>query len=532
MIKQPASILNDVIGPIMRGPSSSHVAAANRIGNLVRQMFKGKLKGVIVEFDPKGSLVTTYHGHGSDIGLVGGLLGLDPTDDRLPKSLDLAVQHGINVSFKVADYSAKHPNTYRMTFISDENEIIHLTAISVGGGMIEIQEIEGFEVSIAGDFYETLVFVDDIDEAELKQKKDTIITLIRDFDFCDYSVNNRRGLIDVKTGYKLPVEVVKQIENIGQVKNVVQIAPILPIMSRKNCVVPFRSAEEMLQVASEKNLQLWELAAMYESARGNISQQEVFDKMRDIVVLMKSSIEAGLKGTSYEGRVLGPQAYLIEKNKSKLIPGDVVNKAISYITSMMEVKSSMGVIVAAPTAGACGGLPGTIIGAATVMGFNIDDMTKAMLAAGVIGVFIAEKSGFAAEVGGCQLECGAGGGMAAAGLVQLVDGSAEQGVDAVSIALQNILGLICDPVADRVEWPCLGRNIMAGVSAIASANMALAGYDKVIPLDETLTAMDEVGKMLPSELLCTGLGGLSVTPTSKKIYNELKLCAKKVNEGG
>lgn len=527
MIKQPASIFNDVIGPIMVGPSSSHVAAANRIGILARQMVKGKLKDVIVEFDPKGSLATTYHGHGSDMGLVGGLLGLSPTDDRLPESLDLAVKQGINVSFKIVDYPAKHPNTYRMTVISDENEIMHLTAISVGGGMIEIQEIEGFEVSIAGDFYEMLIFVDDVDEVELKQKRDAIKTFIRDFDFCDYSVNNRRGLIDVKTTYKLPVEVVKQMENTDQVKNVVQLAPILPIMSRKNCTVPFRSAREMLEVASEKNLQLWELAAMYESARGNISQQDVFDKMRDIVVLMKSSIEAGLKGTSYEDRILGPQAYLIEKNKSKLIPSDVVNKAISYITSMMEVKSSMGVIVAAPTAGACGGLPGTIFGAATVMGLNIDDMVKAMLAAGIIGVFIAEKSGFAAEVGGCQLECGAASGMAAAGLVQLAGGSVEQGVDAASIALQNILGLVCDPVADRVEWPCLGRNIMAGVNAIASANMALAGYDKVVPLDETLTAMDEVGKMLPSELRCTGLGGLSVTPTSKKIYNELKLHTKR-----
>jgi L-serine dehydratase len=116
--------------------------------------------------------------------------------------------------------------------------------------------------------------------------------------------------------------------------------------------------------------------------------------------------------------------------------------------------------------------------------------------------------------------------MAAAGLVQLAGGSTEQGVDAASIALQNILGLVCDPVADRVEVPCLGRNVMAGVNAIACANMALAGYDKVIPLDETLTAMDEVGKMLPSELRCTGLGGLSVTRTSKKIYADLELRAK------
>lgn len=521
MIEQPASIFNDVIGPIMVGPSSSHVAAANRMGILARQMLKGKLKEVIVEFDPQGSLATTYHGQGSDMGLVGGLLGLSPADGRLPQSFDLAKRQGMNVSFRIVDYPAKHPNTYRMTLSSQENETVHLTCISVGGGMIKVQEIEGFEVSIAGDFHETLVFLEGVDQEGLKGKSQRIKTLIGDFDFCDCSLHNHRGLIDVKTTYKLPPEVVKLIENTHQVTRVVQLAPILPILSRKNCSVPFRNAREMLDLASEKDLELWELALMYESARGNISQQTVFDMMGDIVVLMKSSLEAGLKGTSYQDRFLGPQAHLIEKNWKKLIPGDVVNRAISYITSIMEVKSSMGVIVAAPTAGACGSLPGTIFATATVMGSNMDDIVKAMLSAGVIGVFIAEKSGFAAEVGGCQLECGAASGMTAAGLVQLARGSAEQGVDAASIALQNILGLVCDPVAERVEWPCLGRNIMAGVNALAAANMALAGYDKVIPLDETLTAMEEVGKTLPAELRCTGLGGLSVTPTAKKISNKL-----------
>lgn len=533
MFKQSASIYNDVIGPIMRGPSSSHVAAANRIGNLARQMVKRKPKEVIVEFVPKGFLANTYHGHGSDIGLVGGLLGFNPSDDRLTASLDLAVKKGINVSFKFVDYPTKHPDTYRMTVIDDENEVIHLTAISVGGGMIEVQEIEGFEVEIAGDFYETLVFVDDIDGVGLKQKADAIKTLIIDFDFYNYSISNRRGLIDIKTTYQLPDKVVKQIENINQVENVMQLAPVLPIMSRKNCTVPFGNAREMLKVASKANLQLWELAVMYESTRDNISQQDVFNKMRDIVILMKSSIEAGLKCTSYEDRILGPQAWMIEKSQreNKLIPDDVLNKVVAYITSMMEVKSSMGVIVAAPTGGSCGVLPGTIIGVATAMGLNFDDMVKAMLAAGIIGIFIAEKSGFAADVGGCQLECGAASGMAAAGLVQLAGGSAEQGVDAASMALQNIMGMICDPVADRVEVPCLGKNVMAGANAIVCANMALAGYDKVIPLDETLKVIDEVGKILPSELCCTGYAGLSVTETSKRIYNDLKLRAKKDDRG-
>ena len=193
----------------------------------------------------------------------------------------------------------------------------------------------------------------------------------------------------------------------------------------------------------------------------------------------------------------------------------------------MEVKSAMGVIVAAPTAGACAALPGVIIGTATELEVGLDEIVKAMLAAGIIGVIIADKTGFAAEMGGCQLECGAASAMAAAGLVQLAGGTPEQGVDAASIALQNILGLVCDPVAGRVEWPCLGRNIIAGVNAIASANMALAGYDKVIPLEETLSAMKEVGDLMHPKLRCTGLGGLSVTQTSEKIYKELKQRAKR-----
>jgi L-serine dehydratase len=194
---------------------------------------------------------------------------------------------------------------------------------------------------------------------------------------------------------------------------------------------------------------------------------------------------------------------------------------ILYVTAMMEMKSSMGVIVAAPTAGACGGLPGACIGAASAMGRSLDDMTKAMLAAGMIGVFIAAQATFAAEVGGCQAECGAGSGMAAAALVSLGQGSTLQAVGAASMALQNVLGMVCDPVANRVEVPCLSRNVMAASNALACANMALADFDAVIPLDEVIDTMDKVGKSIPYELRCTALGGLSVTKTSKEIERRL-----------
>jgi len=199
----------------------------------------------------------------------------------------------------------------------------------------------------------------------------------------------------------------------------------------------------------------------------------------------------------------------------------MLNQMILYVTAMMEVKSSMGVIVASPTAGSCGGLPGACIGAARAMGLSLEETTCAMLASGLIGVFIAAHATFAAEVGGCQAECGAGSGMAAASLVTLAKGTLNQAINASSMALQNILGMICDPVANRVEVPCLGKNIMAASNALACANMALANYDAVIPLDEVINTMDRVGKSLPIELRCTALGGLSITYTSKVIESKL-----------
>jgi L-serine dehydratase len=156
------------------------------------------------------------------------------------------------------------------------------------------------------------------------------------------------------------------------------------------------------------------------------------------------------------------------------------------------------------------------------MGLSSDEITKAMLAAGMIGVFIAAHSTFAAEVGGCQAECGAASAMAAAALVTLGNGTLQQAIGAASMAIQNTLGMICDPIAKRVEAPCLGKNVLAASNALACANMALADFDPVIPLDEVIETMDKVGRNIPCELKCTALGGLSVTKTSKLIEKRLE----------
>jgi L-serine dehydratase len=245
--------------------------------------------------------------------------------------------------------------------------------------------------------------------------------------------------------------------------------------------------------------------------------------MQTIVGLLRRSIAQGIEGTRFADRILGPQSagFKTAMAKGTLLEAGMLNAMILYVTALMEVKSAMGVIVAAPTAGSCGGLPGAVIAAADAMGRSETDMTHALLAAGMIGVFISAHSTFAAEVCGCLAECGSGSGMAAAALVTLAGGSARQAVDAASMAIQNVLGMICDPVANRVEVPCLGRNVLAASNALACANMALAGYDAVIPLDEVIETMDRVGQSLPMELRCTTLGGLSITPTSKAIEKKL-----------
>jgi L-serine dehydratase len=524
MKKQPASIFNDAIGPIMRGPSSSHVAASVRIGNLARQLSGGKLKQVVIEFERHGAIAPTYHSQGTDIGLVAGLLGLKPDDENMPISLEKARKENIGIEFDITDFIADHPNTIKMMLIDQEGEKIHLEAISVGGGLIEIKKIEEFSVSICGNFYETLLFYSDMTSKEARKIMEQVKKEIKEVVYIDLSENDRQGIIDIKTSSKLNLSDILWLQKIKNILQVKQLDPVMPMVSVKDSCTPFDTASKMLSYWEKRGGELWELAVLYESSWGKISKVEVFSKMRRIIDIFKSSIEIGIKGTSYQDRILGPQAWMVEKAdlENKLIPGGVLNSIISFTMAMMEVKSSMGLIVAAPTAGSCGAVPGAILGTAKYMNLNDDEIIKAMFAAGMIGVFISEQATFSAEVCGCQAECGSASAMAAAGLIQLIGGNVKQGMDAASIALQNMLGLICDPVANRVEVPCLGKNVMAATNALAAANMVISGVDAVIPLDETIKAMYDVGIQLPSNLKCTARGGLSITKTALKIMKGLK----------
>ena len=511
------SIFNDVIGPVMRGPSSSHCAASVRIGRIVRDLMGGVIEDVLIEFDPDGSLATTHESQGSDMGLFAGLLGWEPNDGRLVSSPEAIREAGINVKFKITPIDVDHPNTYQIT-VTNPKEKHTLTAISTGGGIIEVIEIDGVKVSMAGDYYETLIYFGSGGDRLLAHLRENISAdeiLILGNEITQFVEIKSQGFIDQET--------ISELRSKFDIHSLKQIRPVLPILSFQGMEVPFITCSEMMAYNRNKNLDLWELAIHYECSRGAITDDQVTQKMADVVDIMQNAIHEGLAGTEYADRILGYQSgkFQAQMENHRLIDGGVLNQIILYTTALMESKSAMGLIVAAPTAGACGGLPGACLGAASALGLSKDDMTRAMLAAGIIGVFIADQATFAAEVGGCQAECGSGSGMAAAALVTLAGGSTQQAVNAASMALQNTLGMICDPVANRVEVPCLGKNVMAASNALACANMALADYDPVIPLDEVIQTMDKVGKMLPSALRCTALGGLSITKTSKEIEKRL-----------
>lgn len=512
------SIFNNVIGPVMRGPSSSHCAAALRLGRLARDLLAGDIEHVLIQFDRHGSLATTHESQGSDMGLFAGLLGWEATEERLPEAARTIQADGVQVEIEIDDFGFDHPNTYRIELRNAQRRHV-LTGISTGGGMIEVVAIDGTPISILGDYWETLVWMAgrpaEVGD-QLAEKIDADEVLLHE---CGAGI-----LLQVKAQRALDDREISQLCAGGEVRHVRRLRPVLPVLSRRGITVPFSTCREMLRCDRGRNLPPWELAVQYESQRGNLSRDEVLQRMVQIVQIVRASLKQGLEGTTYRDRILGPQCGQFQARllAGGLLEAGVLNSIIRDVTALMEVKSAMGVIVAAPTAGACAALPGTCLAAADALGVRDEETAKAMLAAGLIGILVAFRTTFAAEVCGCQAECGVASGMTAAALISLSGAGVREAVAAASMALQNSLGMICDPVANRVEVPCLGKNVMAAANALACANMALAGYDPVIPLDEVVETMDRVGRSLPRELRCTALGGLSVTRTSKEIEARLQ----------
>jgi len=295
----------------------------------------------------------------------------------------------------------------------------------------------------------------------------------------------------------------------------------------------YDSAADLLRIANENHISFADIAAAHEAEREETLASDVFERMRVSLGVMKENIAAGIVSQAPSlGGLIGQNAAPMHTyaQTGKALSGELQSKAIAYALAITEENARMKRVVACPTAGACGVVPGCLISLAELRGCDDNTIISGLLNASAIGILITAGATISGAEGGCQAEVGAASAMAASAMVQMEGGGPEQSVHAAAMALKNVLGLVCDPVAGLVEVPCSKRNAMGVANAAAAADMALAGIQSVIPLDEVITAMKHVGQALPFELKETARGGCAATKTGKAIRRKVRARNERIIE--
>ena len=279
----------------------------------------------------------------------------------------------------------------------------------------------------------------------------------------------------------------------------------------------FKNAKELLALCQEKKLPISEVMRQREILLGETTAEIVDQRMDRVLEIMKDAAFSPIKDPviSMGGLIGGEARKLCEfHDLGKSLCGNVLGKGITYAMATLETNASMGLIVASPTAGSAGIVPGMMLALQEVYGFSDKKIRQALFNAGAIGYLAMRNATVAGAVGGCQAEVGIASAMAASAAVELLGGTPLQCTYAASTVLMNMLGLVCDPVGGLVEYPCQNRNAAGVSNALIAAEMSLAGITQFISLDEMIDAMYTVGKKLPAELRETALGGCAATPSA------------------
>ena len=292
-------------------------------------------------------------------------------------------------------------------------------------------------------------------------------------------------------------------------------------------MLKYETIAELVESAEKQGLRIGEVVLKDQALAMEISELEIYEKMELDFQVMISSVHAGQqKDQRSMSGLTGGEGFRMKNYAASGggLCGPFLSGAISRALAVAGHNASMGRIVAAPTAGSCGILPGCLISLWEERGMPEKDIIMSMFTAGAFGMVIAKRAGIAGAQGGCQAECGSASAMAAAALVELMGGSPSQCADACAVAIANQLGLVCDPVAGLVEIPCIKRNVSGLVIAFSSADLVLAGIRSEIPADECIDAMRSVGDTMPEALRETAKGGLAATPTGirmqRKVFGE------------
>ncbi len=277
---------------------------------------------------------------------------------------------------------------------------------------------------------------------------------------------------------------------------------------------------EIVALAESRGCQIWQVVLEREEAGQGIGRQELWQKMSAYWEVMSRAVLEGTNpGYKSLSGLVGEEGALLKQYAAagKTLAGNTTALAAARAMGVAVINAAMGKIVAAPTAGSCGILPAVLLTVAEITGADREGIIGALFTAAGVGVVIDTVATTSGAEGGCQAECGAASCMAAAAAVELAGGTPQQAANAGAIALKSIIGLVCDPVAGLVEVPCVKRNAMGASNALLAADMALAGIESKIPLDEVIEAMKEVGDALPCSLKETAQGGLANTPTARRI---------------
>ena len=511
----------EILGPVMVGPSSSHTAGALRIALVARELAPGRLEHVT--FELYNSFSRTYRGHGTDRALVAGMLGLAPDDTRVRDSFALADARGLRYEFvERGEDVGRHPNTVVITMEGSGGSCI-VTGESVGGGRVRLSQIDGVAVEVTGD-YPTIFVVHD-DRAGILAELTRVVSAARLNIATMSNYRERKGgraYTIIESDEAISDELVREVLALRHVHfaSKIEIPGAASASADATLAHGFETGAELLRAAREACtggrpsigwLMQEREAELVGSDAADAGMHRVLEVMRDETHAPIESPQRSLGG------LIGGQARAVRDGSDLLsgaLMGETLTRAVAYAMAVLERSATMGVIVAAPTAGSAGVVPGCVLAVGEAVGASDEKIEEALWCASAVGALLAHNASVSGAEGGCQAEVGSASAMAAAALVELLGGSPEIALDAASIAIGNLLGLVCDPVRGLVEYPCQNRNAIGVANAVSAAQLALSGVLNPLPFDEVVLALKSVGESLPSSLRETAIGGLAGAPSA------------------
>ncbi len=520
----------DMIGPAMIGPSSSHTAGACRIGNWARKISGSDT--VKVKFILYGSFANTWRGHGTDRALLAGVMGIDVSDPRIRDAYVIADNKGIEYSF-IEDKNTitDHPNTVRIELESDNGNCVSVVGESIGGGRAKIIQIDGISVKFNGRLNSMLVYQKDkpgllAHIANCCAKRKINIAFLNLF----RSETTDDAFTLVEADNCIPNDLIMEIKSHPLVSQVMILENnIIDKNKNEECndktsqdkldrskSYIFSSAKELMDICKDENISVAELMIRREIELSDKSRDEIISSMEYMWNVMKSSITEALNNKRISiGKLIGGEGKkVIDSLEKENIYLGVGSKAISYALAVLEQNASMGLIVAAPTAGASGVLPACLKSTQEEFDYTDEQIVESLFVAAAVAFLIQLGFSLSGAEGGCQAEVGSASAMASAALTYLAGGTTKMQFDSASISLMNLLGLVCDPVAGLVELPCQLRNANGSITAMNSVQLVMAGIESLIPFDEMVEVCNKVGNSLPASLRETAMGGVAASPTA------------------